>query len=149
MLKLRSYKSRPMHLGPFPLEKLARQSTIDFTGLPDFTGLSFRRPEDPLSIVNAMQEYQAMLDATRDGLVKREVAEIPDDPVERSNHLKAFGYFSDASQVGIGPLPSSALLATPTRNPGIDRLRDDLKNRQTKTLASGIDLIMADLRDAM
>ncbi len=25
----------------------------------------------------------------------------PDDPMERANHLKAFGYFSDASMVGV------------------------------------------------
>ena len=39
----------------------------------------------PLSIVNAMQEYQAMLDATREGMVKRELAEIPADLTDRAN----------------------------------------------------------------
>jgi len=35
------------------------------------------------------------------------------------------------------------------RNPDIDRLAQDLRTRQTKTLASGIDLIMADLKESM
>jgi len=67
----------------------------------------------------------------------------------RAQHLKGFGYFSDASMVEIGPLPASAHLATATRNPDIDRLAEDLRTRQTKTLASGIDMIMADLKDSL
>ena len=35
-----------------------------------------------------MRRYEAMLDAIRDGLVKKERASIPDDLQERSNHLK-------------------------------------------------------------
>jgi len=43
-------------------------------------GLGFRRLDSPPSIVNAMQGYQAMLDATREGFVKLERAETPSDP---------------------------------------------------------------------
>ena len=111
--------------------------------------LSFHRPENPESIVNAMGEFQAMMDAIRDGFVNKATADIPADPVERANHLKAFGYFNDASMVGIGPLPDAALLKEPIRNPDIDRLAHALKTRQTKTLASGIDVIMADLKESM
>ena len=116
---------------------------------PAMITLAHRWPEDPTNIVNAMAEHQAMMDAIRDGLVNRALAEIPEDPVERSNHLKSFGYFSDAPMVGIGPLPESALLSTPRLNPEVARLAEALRTRQTKTLASGIDMIMADLKDAM
>jgi len=68
-----------MHLGPYPLEKLRRVESCDLSDVPPMQGLSFRRANDPASIVNAMQDYQAMLDATRDGMVKKETAEIPDD----------------------------------------------------------------------
>ena len=62
MGKLFSYRNRPMHHGPFPLEKLPRrEGPVSFDRIAPMTGLSFRRPDDPLSIVNAMQEYQAML----------------------------------------------------------------------------------------
>ena len=149
MLKLRSYKTRPMHLGPFPLEALRRQSNVDLTDLPAMEGLTFRRPDDPLSIVNAMQEYQAMLDATRDGMVKREIAEIPDDLSLRAKHLKAFGYYCDASMVGICPIPDAAWLAEPLTNPDVDRLADKLRTMQPKTLAAGIDVIMAGLRESV
>ena len=86
--RLFSSKDRPIHLGEYPLHRLRRQDgSVDLTGCrTDF--LSFSRPEDPGSIVNAMAEHQAMLDTIRDGLVNGAVSDIPDDPVERSNHLK-------------------------------------------------------------
>jgi reductive dehalogenase len=144
-----SDKTRPVHLGPFPLERLARQSRPETAGLPAPAPLEFRRPGTPENLVNAMAEYQAMMDAIRDGLVNKARAGCPDNPEERANHLKAFGYFSDATMIGICRLPAEAHLAIPWRNPDIDRLANDLKTRQTKTLASGIDLIMADLKDSM
>ncbi len=144
-----SDKNRPVHLGPFPLERLARGTMPDLTAVPPMQGLSFRREKTPASIVNAMNEYQAMMDAIRDGLVNKARAECPADACERAHHIKGFGYFSDAAMIGIGPVPGSALLDTPLRNPDIDRLAHDLRTRQTKTLASGIDMIMADLKESM
>ncbi len=149
-LRFFSSKDRPVHMGPYPLERLKRQDTLPDLGVvPAWAPVSFRRPNAPDSIVNAMGEYQAMLDAIRDGMVNRTRATIPADPLERSNHLKSFGYFSDASMVGICRLPDAARLADPVHNPDIDRLAEELRTRQTKTLASGIDVIMAELKEAM
>ncbi|MEM1047129.1 MAG: reductive dehalogenase [Pseudomonadota bacterium] len=149
-LRFFSDKARPVHLGPYPLERLTRRpDQPDLSAVPPMRSLDFDRPQDPLSIVNAMGEYQAMLDAIRDGLVNKARAECPDDPAARADHLKAFGYFSDASMVGTCALDAGALLPEPIRNPHIDRLAEDLRTRQTKTLASGIDMIMADLKDSM
>ncbi|MEM9268952.1 MAG: reductive dehalogenase domain-containing protein, partial [Pseudomonadota bacterium] len=136
-------------MGPYPWERLARGPMPELASIPPMVPLSFQRPEHPESLVNAMSEYQAMLDAIRDGLVNRAVSEIPTDLVERARHLKAFGYFCDASAVGICKLPQSAVLKTPVTNPEIPRLAEALRTRQTKTLASGIDVIMADLKDSM
>ena len=150
MGKFFSYKNRPMHLGPYPLEKLKRGTAMpDLSALPAMAQISFRRPEAPTSLVNAMQEYQAMLDATREGLVKREVADIPSDPGQRADHLKAFGYYCDAAMVGICDIPASAWLDTPLANPDVDRLAETLRTKQVKTFASGIDVIMAGLRESM
>lgn len=150
MGKLMSYRNRPMHFGAYPLERLARTDRAE--GLQDLgpmQSLGFRRPDDPTSIVNAMQEYQAMLDATREGLVKREIAEIPDDPQVRANHLKSFGYYCDASQVGICEIPDLAFLDEPLHNPDVDRLAQKIHTMQTKTFAAGIDVIMAGLRESL
>ncbi|MEM8686616.1 MAG: 2Fe-2S iron-sulfur cluster-binding protein [Pseudomonadota bacterium] len=137
-------------MGPYPLERLTRsEGPPELDGVPAPQPISFDRPEAPASIVNAMGEYQAMLDAIRDGLVNPQKAACPDDPQERAEHLKAFGYFSDASMVGTCHIPPCAMLSTPFRNPDLDRLAEDLRTRQTKTLASGIDLIMADLKDSV
>ncbi len=145
-----SDKKRPVHMGPYPLERLARTHVIPVSAdIPEMRQVEFGRTRTPHSIVNAMGEYQAMLDAIRIGMVNPAVGEIPDDPVERSNHLKAFGYFNDASMVGICELPPDCQLAKPLRNPDVERLAEDLRTRQTKTLASGIDVIMADLKESM
>jgi len=96
-----------------------------------------------------MGEYQAMMDVIRDGLVNPVRGEVPDNIEERAEHIKAFGYFQDASLMGICTLPKAALLAQPTLNPDIDRLAHDIRTKQTKTLASGIDQIMASLKDSI
>ena len=141
---------RPVHKGPYPLERLLRtQKAPALETLPPFQAVPFTRAAQPESIVNAMSDYMATMDAIRDGLVNKTRAEIPDDLRERANHLKGFGYFSDASMVGIGPMSDALCLTEPLRNPDIDRLARDLRTRQTKTLASGIDMIMADLKDSM
>ena len=149
-LRFFSDKHRPVHLGPYPLERLSRTECLpDPATVPPMVPVSFQRPDAPFSIVHAMGEYQAMLDAIRDGLVNKARAVCPEDPIERANHLKGFGYFSDASMIGIAEFSDRYLLGTPLRNPEINRLAHDLRTRQTKTLASGIDMIMADLKESM
>ena len=89
--RLFSSKSRPIHYGNYPLHRLQRTDDApELAGLAMPT-LTFRRPEDPESIVNAMAEHQAMLDTIRDGLVNGARADIPEGPEDRSNHLKSFG----------------------------------------------------------
>ncbi|KIC09588.1 NAD-binding oxidoreductase [Leisingera sp. ANG-M1] len=150
MGKLFSYRNRPVHLGPYPLETLARQAEpAGLDEIPLLQQIPFRRPGAPLSIVNAMRDYQAMLDATREGLVKKERAAIPADPQERADHLKAFGYYCDASLAGTCAVPHSAWLDAPLVNPDVDALAETLRSKQTQTFASGIDVVLASLREAM
>lgn len=145
-----SDKNRPVHMGSYPTERLARLGgSPDLAAVPASPHLSFDRIDDPRSIVNAMREHQAMLDAIRDGLINKAVADAPTDPQIRTDHLKAFGYFADAAVVGVCKLPDAALLDRPHVNPDVAQLSEDLKTRQTKTLAAGIDMIMADLKESM
>ncbi|MFZ7093097.1 2Fe-2S iron-sulfur cluster-binding protein [Primorskyibacter sp. 2E233] len=147
-LRIFSDRARPVHLGPYALERLERGPMPDLNALPGWQPLSFHR-DDPDSLVNAMAEHQAMMDAIRDGLVNKQRSTIPDDLQDRANHLKAFGYFSDASMVGCALLPEGVRLKTPVINPDIKALSEALRTRQTKTLAAGIDMIMADLKESM
>jgi len=143
-MKLFSDKKRPFWMGPYPLERLKRQqSQPDLSRVPPSQLLRFRR-EDNTSLVNAMQRYMAMLDAIRDGMVVKDKATIPTDPQERARHLKSFGYYQDASQAGICELSSEMFLPESVVNPDIDTLSEMLQTQQTKTLAAGIDVVMAE-----
>lgn len=148
-MKWFSDRKRPMHLGPYPTERLHRVDRVDLSAIVPEERLSFAAPDDPTNILNAMRDYQAMMDAIRDGLVNKTKSDIPDASTERSNHIKSFGYFCDASMVGICRLGAESQLDHPRRNPDIDRLAAELKSRQTETLASGIDVVMADLKEAI
>ena len=70
-MKLFSDKHRPVHMGPYPIERLKRVDTVDLNAAPAIKPITFQRPEAPESIINAMGEYQAMLDAIRDGLINK------------------------------------------------------------------------------
>jgi len=144
-----SDKHRPVHLGPYPLERLQRQARTSYSDIPSLPGVEFDRSEAPHSIVNAMREFQAMLDAIREGFTNTAPSACPEDPRERSEHLKAFAYFNDASMVGVSTIPTEARLEKSLRNPDIDTLASDLRTRQTTTLAAGIDQIMAGLKESM
>ncbi|UZD90381.1 4Fe-4S dicluster domain-containing protein [Cognatishimia activa] len=148
-MTFRSAKDRPVHLGRLKLETLKRRTETDLSEVPEFEPLRFHQPDVPASIVNAMGDHQAMLDAIRDGLVNKAVADAPSEPQERADHLKAFGYFADATIVGTCALPAAAVLPEPVYNPDIDRLAEDLRTKQVKTFASGVDMIMADLKESM
>ncbi len=148
-MRVFSYRNRPVHLGPFPLERLARASAQpDLARVPRMRPVAFADAANPESIVNAMARYMAMLDAVRDGKPAPLAAQIPEDPRERANHLKAAGYYFDASQVGVCTLPAAALLAEPLRNPDLDAIVAELERGQPKTFAAGIDVIYADVLDS-
>lgn len=149
-MRLFSHKDRPVHLGPYPLERLARTDVRpDLSEVPAFTGIIFDDSERSDNLINAMAPYAAMLDAIRDGMVKQERGDIPSDPDERSQHLKAFSYYQDSSQSAVCALAPDLMLAEPISNPGIESLAADLRNKEAKTLAPGIDMIMAELRQTM
>ncbi|UWQ14796.1 reductive dehalogenase [Aliiroseovarius sp. M344] len=149
-MRLFSTKNRPVHLGPYPLERLKRcDSPPDLSSVPPQWPVRFDRPETPENIVNAMGPYQAALDAIRDGNVNTARSTIPDDATARSVHLKAFGYFSDASMVGVANLTSDDVLDQPITNPDIEALVTSLDSREVRTLAAGIDTLMAELGESL
>ena len=147
-MRLFSYRDRPVHLGPYPLERLARRSdTPDDSRLPPMQALSFDH-EDPESIAHAMARYMAMFDLVREGSVNPEPGEIPQDPQQRSEHLKAAGHYFDASMMGVCALPASALLREPIRNPRVSAIGEELAASQPRSFAAGMDMILADVLES-
>ena len=120
----------------------------DLASVPQFEPVSYHDATNPESLTNAMARYIGMFDVVRDGQVAPLPAEIPDDPLERSNHLKAAGYYYDATQVGVCALPAEAHLDLPVRNPSLGALADELERSQPKTYTAGIDVIYADVWSA-
>ncbi len=147
-MRLFSYRDRPVHLGPYPLERLARQRELpDLDLVAPMTALSFDDP-DPQSLSHAMARFIGMFDVVRDGTVAPLEAEVPADGDERARHLKAAGYYFDASQVGVCALPANALLDAPIRNPMVATLAAELEASQPKSFAAGMDMILADVLDS-
>ena len=139
-----SNRNRPFHLGPFPLEKLARtRCQPRLEDVPGDRGIDLGG-QSRESIAHAIARFLAMMDTVRDGEVNSAPAEIPDDPQERSRHFKAASYYFDASMVGIARIERGHLLRRSRRNPMIDGIRQELEQGQPVTYAAGVDAIYAD-----
>ena len=109
-MKLFSHKKRPVHLGPYPLERLPRLD--DPAATPGSAGgsrPSERRTGGPHSAGHAYELYLGLYDQQRTGEVA-EPAPIPDDPAERAANLKGGLYFLDADMVGCGVITDDAWL---------------------------------------
>jgi reductive dehalogenase len=147
-MRLFSTKDRPVHLGPYPLERLTRSdAAADLHALPTMQPLAFEHPH-PESLVHAMAPYMAMFDLVRDGACNPLPGEVPEDPVARARHLKAAGYYFDASMMACCALPADALLAQPIRNPRVAALGEELQRSQPTSFAAGMDMILADVIDS-
>jgi len=117
MTRLFSHRHRPVSKGAFPLESLARRPDVPANVPRGLTApFSVDAPEAPLSLRNSMQEYFNIMDRMRVGPTAPAVSPIPEDLIERSEHLKAACYYMDASMAGVCALPSAAILDTPVVN---------------------------------
>ena len=112
-MKLFSHRKRPVHLGPYPLERLPRLSVID---APAVSAAGARpveaRSAGPRAASHAYKLYLDLFDDQRAGNVSPS-APIPMSGVERSNNLKAGLYFLDADIVGCGAVPTDAWTGRP------------------------------------
>ncbi|MEL6207823.1 MAG: 2-oxoacid:acceptor oxidoreductase family protein, partial [Pseudomonadota bacterium] len=130
---LAALRSHAAEIVAFDMEALAREagsviSASLFGGLARSGALPFAAAEFEAVIAASGRGVEASLAAFRGALDWQPPAVAP-----------------PASEPGPEMAGPEAMLATPVRNPDIDRLAHDLRTRQTKTLAAGIDMIMADL----
>ncbi|ETW95891.1 MAG: hypothetical protein ETSY1_28765 [Candidatus Entotheonella factor] len=111
-MRVFSNKQRPVHLGAYPLERLARLS--DATASPP--GLHGRVPprpsegidEGPAGMGHAFDTYIELFDRLRTGATSISRAPIPDDPDAIAANIKAGIYFLDADMAGICEAPADA-----------------------------------------
>jgi hypothetical protein len=147
-MRLFSYRKRPVHLGPYPLERLQRQRSLpDLASIAPMTALSFD-DANAESLSHAMARYIAMFDLVRDGAVNATPGDVPAETLERTRHLKAAGYYFDASMMGCCTLPALAVLDTPIRNPQVAALGAELEASHPKSFAAGMDMILADVLES-
>ena len=124
-MRLFSHKNRPMHMGPFPLERLARGKSI-----PEPPPAGKRReggtaaPENPVSMAGAFREYLDLFDRMRLGDPAPRQAPIPSDPQERADHLKAGCYNLDVSMAATCAVPEQAILAQPVINESLAQAQE-------------------------
>ena len=108
-MRLLSNRDRPVHLGPFPLERVARaRSAASLADVRD----DFPAPSaTPLGrIVN---EYIALFEQFRVEAPAAERAPYPVDPQRLANELKANCYFLNASLAACCEIPDAAWSAAP------------------------------------
>ena len=117
-MQLFSHAARPVHLGPYPSERLGRAyrrpalATIKGDGTLDPD-----HEEGEVGLGRAISNFMCALDAVRQGDRNKQPAEISDDPQERSNHIKAAGYFLDSSLVGVCRLSEDHMLPRRLEHP--------------------------------
>jgi hypothetical protein len=112
-MKLFSNRRRPVHLGPYPLERLKR------VPLPPRDD-GAERPPRPLPhtasgdgrIAASIDLYLRLFEQFRDGAVSEQKAPIELDPSAIAADLKAGGYFLDATMMACCEVPDSAWYAT-------------------------------------
>ena len=105
-MRIFSNRNRAVHLGPFPLERVARaRAATNLAGVRD----NFPAPSaTPLGrIVN---EYVALFEQFRVETPAAERAPYPGDPQRLANELKANCYFLNASLAACCEIPDSAWL---------------------------------------
>jgi reductive dehalogenase len=98
-MKLFSYRNRPVHMGPYPLERLRPGVGTDISAsafsrkiVPNFDVSSFAR---------VLDQYSEIYDGLAEGPIATQTAPLPDDTQKLANVVKAACYFLDAAMVGI------------------------------------------------
>jgi reductive dehalogenase len=104
--------NRPVELGPYPLETLARDETqIAVEQRRAKSAAVPPRIKEQSPLLRATLGYQQTYATLRDITPFARQAPVPDDLGLRTRDIKGAGYFLDASQMGVCELPANAWLA--------------------------------------
>jgi reductive dehalogenase len=103
-------KSRPYHLGPYPLETLARDAAIIQieADRPPVGAQARALPVGDLG--KAIGRYRSIFSGFSEGDEVAVKAPLPDDLARRAVDIKGGAYFMNAAQVGICRMPANGWL---------------------------------------
>jgi reductive dehalogenase len=108
-------KKRPVEFGPYPLEKLKRDSSVIAVEAAATAVTPEAMPIGPDAYLRAaINTHLDAFAALREPEPFSKVAPIPDDLVVRAGDIKGAGYFLDASQIGICEIVDSIWLSDAT-----------------------------------
>jgi ferredoxin len=110
-MRIFSNRKRPVHLGRFPLERLARAPVSEPVLLSVKHALPPKEGDNILAQI--CRDYCAIYERFRSGAPAGEKAPYPEDPQERSNELKSMALFFDATMTATCAVPAAALLGAP------------------------------------
>jgi len=110
-MRIFSNRSRPVHLGRYPLERIRRKA-LDEKLLLEVRDAP-RKPVEKNVLARICREYCAIYERFRTGAPAGERAPYPESPRERSNELKSMALFFDATMVAACAVPSAAWLQAP------------------------------------
>jgi reductive dehalogenase len=103
-----SNKSRPYHLGPYPLERLNRDTSVyDYEAALPRIARATKTTAGIDGIATSLEKYHDIFHGLRDDEPVAARAPVPDDLHRRMIDIKGSAYFLNASQVGICRLSES------------------------------------------
>jgi len=107
-----SNKARSYHLGPYPLERIARDAAIRDReiALPKSPKSPHAKPGTE-GFAGAVEKYHQIFHGLRDNQPAAAKAPVPDDLQRRMIDVKGSGYFLNASQIAICEIADSCWLA--------------------------------------
>ena len=109
-MKFFSSKNRPVHLGPYPLERLERSSNpLIFEESFETVQNEAENPDHQI-YAQVADVYLDIIDQWQEGSVAEEMAPIKADGHDLTRQMKAACYFMDASMVGACEIPDEAWL---------------------------------------
>ena len=87
-----------MHLGVLPTERLRRDPCAEVSAAAQ---PGARHAQGPHAVSGSIPEYRRLIAPLLSGAVAAAKAPIPDDPLQRQQHLKAAAFFLDATLAGV------------------------------------------------
>lgn len=106
-----SHRHRPVHLGPYPMERLARAALAPGGPAPPGPASDTDLPGAGAALPRGMPGYLKLFQSVRDGAVAAQCAPITDDLASRAHNVKAGVYFLDSDLCGICEMPEDAWTA--------------------------------------